>query len=301
MPNGSFEEYYWCPSFAEGFYINACKEWTTPNLGSPDYFHQCNTDYDDLTQRFQFSVPENYRGYQYARTGVAYAGLILTQDVINGIPGLTYAEYIQVRLIEKLKANKFYKITFYSSLDDSGFRCVNSIGALFTKFPLDVQNDQRIIEQPQFQSHIDFFYCDTNIWYENTGYFLANGDEEYLTIGVFREFPELKSKGADGQDTISNGVYWYIDDVSLVETDMQLSNVFTPNNDLTNDIYSFNVNDLGFLSGVICNRWGNVIIESNSILLWDGTHNGNECPDGLYYLVLVAENKITTGFIHLIR
>jgi gliding motility-associated-like protein len=42
----------------------------------------------------------------------------------------------------------------------------------------------------------------------------------------------------------------------------------------------------------IYNRWGSLIYETNNINPgWDGTFNGDSCPDGVYFYIIDA-----TGF-----
>ena len=64
-------------------------------------------------------------------------------------------------------------------------------------------------------------------------------------------------------------------------------NVFTPNNDGTND--TFRPVAQGIISSyhiIIFNRWGQQLYESNDAITgWDGTYNGNLCPDGVYYYI----------------
>ena len=73
-------------------------------------------------------------------------------------------------------------------------------------------------------------------------------------------------------------------------------NVFTPNNDLVNDVYYFDVPNGEALKLSIFNRWGNLIYESQTAS-WDGIKsNGTEANDGTYFYVL--EYKIFDESIH---
>ena len=64
--NPSFEEYYGCPTYAAQLY--ECKYWWG---FSSDYFNACATVNSNV------SVPYSGAGFQYAHTGVAYAGFII--------------------------------------------------------------------------------------------------------------------------------------------------------------------------------------------------------------------------------
>ena len=315
MPNGSFEEYYWCPSNTEGYYIDACRYWTSPNTGTPDYFNECSTDYDNLLQRFMFSVPENYIGYQYARTGKAYAGLVQTQTYSPNFTPLeqTFSEYIQVKLTETLDQGKIYELKFFVS-NVTNNPCGNSIGAYFSSEEVNQDNYHNLTVDNQFQSDLSVFICDSSNWHELSYKFIADGTENYLIIGVFTLLPETQMIDSNGE--VISGVdlgdyganqYYYIDDVSLVEIDFSLPNVFSPNGDGLNDrLILFGI-PTGF-SFTIVNRWGNVIFETifPNDEFWDGHFNGKSCQEGVYFYIIRntesnSDENLKTGFIHLIK
>lgn len=89
--------------------------------------------------------------------------------------------------------------------------------------------------------------------------------------------------------------------------DFSIPNVFSPNNDLSNDYYSLNFENAKSLNAIILNRWGNVVFTLTSpTQTWDGTSNGMQCLEGVYFIkyeVVSVDNKIFKGqqFIHLIR
>lgn len=99
-------------------------------------------------------------------------------------------------------------------------------------------------------------------------------------------------------------------------SDYELPNVFTPNNDGANDLYTPNL-PIRFIDRVdmkIFNRWGALVFETNDPMLnWDGTSSvtGSELEEGVYYYVcFVYEVTVTgvqkveeplKGYIHLIR
>ncbi len=301
VPNSSFEEYHWCPyqtGSADSFYINACKNWIMPTLGTSDYFNACSVQYDVTLQRFLFSVPENYIGNQTAHSGDAYSFLIFAQ---NEVGSQTYAEYIQVKLNQILQAGKFYRIHFFVN-NPLPMSCSNSIGALFTPNQLNLNTDEILTLDPQFLSDPNVFFCDTNSWYEVQGIFMAQGNEEYMTIGVFEELPQLKVKDQQGNNIPEFvDAAFYIDDVTLTEIEFEAANIFTPNGDGINDGYYLNLTSIGAKKAEIYNRWGNIIIEGEDSLNWDGTFNGKDCSEGVYFIRLEFENNIVSGFIHLIR
>jgi gliding motility-associated-like protein len=62
-------------------------------------------------------------------------------------------------------------------------------------------------------------------------------------------------------------------------------NIFTPNNDGTNDLYFVNVENVEFFEATISNRWGNIMSELKSPMQpWDGKTDGKEASEGVYYI-----------------
>jgi gliding motility-associated-like protein len=309
VPNGSFEEYNNCPSFANGFYIDACKYWTSPTLASPDYFNACSTDFDVTLNQYNFSVPQNYYGNMPAKHGQAYAACVYAQDSDTS---RAYTEYIQVKLKKKLIVNQMYTLKFY--LNNQPQDCINSIGALFTSMELNLNHDSVIQMIPQYQSDTTIFFCDTTKWYEHSYSFVSDGTEEYLTLGVFTVVPTTKNMdyfGNINSDFIA-GTYLYIDDVSLYgpdeeDTDLLIqnalsTNVFTPNSDGTNDLFDLSSFSDQISSLTIVNRWQNIIYCSENNFVWDGKSKGVDCADGVYFYVIEFKNKNKKhGFLTLMR
>ncbi|MFM6935050.1 MAG: choice-of-anchor L domain-containing protein [Flavobacteriales bacterium] len=91
-------------------------------------------------------------------------------------------------------------------------------------------------------------------------------------------------------------------------------NVFSPNNDGTNDTYFLSSKNVVKLELVILNRWGNVLFEKTGEDIinnpinnpsWDGKINGVLANEGVYFYKYVGYNVSGTevtghGFLHLI-
>lgn len=73
-------------------------------------------------------------------------------------------------------------------------------------------------------------------------------------------------------------------------SDIIIPNIFTPNGDGKNDVFTFKSIGLHFLSAEIYNRWGLKMYEwSVADGGWDGkTPSGDEVPDGTYFYILKA-------------
>jgi gliding motility-associated-like protein len=93
-----------------------------------------------------------------------------------------------------------------------------------------------------------------------------------------------------------------------VPVSLETANVFTPNGDGNNDVYTFNMENITAIDITILNRWGNVVYNSTDPLFkWDGkAQNGVEALNGVYFYTYTAtgaqgEPFEGHGFIHLIR
>lgn len=95
-----------------------------------------------------------------------------------------------------------------------------------------------------------------------------------------------------------------------------MTNVFTPNNDGTNDMFTAKISGVQEIKVEVFDRWGRLVHESNAsgiagspqdYPLWDGkAGNGNVAADGVYYYVIRAIGYDTkeypvTGFVQLLQ
>lgn len=104
-----------------------------------------------------------------------------------------------------------------------------------------------------------------------------------------------------------------------VQCPVEIANVFTPNGDGMNDLYSaVNLDDYPQPSITIYNRWGKIVYQMDNYQNdWDGTHykSGAKLKEGVYYVVVspnspkynYTEHKETevqktlSGYVHLMR
>ena len=90
-------------------------------------------------------------------------------------------------------------------------------------------------------------------------------------------------------------------------------NVFTPNGDGVNDLWSIGLHDFGItvleLQATVYDRWGKIVFHTTNIhQVWSG-HNviGKACEEGTYFYVITYENGNThakeshKGFLELLR
>ena len=98
----------------------------------------------------------------------------------------------------------------------------------------------------------------------------------------------------------------FIINTKLCNTEIEMPSIFTPNGDGTNDFFiPVTYQKVKSANLIIVNRWGNVIYnESNLLPGWDGTSDGKECSEGVYFWKVEYEdfNSIKFsehGFLHL--
>lgn len=85
-------------------------------------------------------------------------------------------------------------------------------------------------------------------------------------------------------DTLVIGDTIFVD-VEMCPPTLDMANVFTPNNDGVNDLFRpVTFSRLQNATMRIFDRWGNLLYESKDMNAgWSGTHNGEQCPEGVYY------------------
>lgn len=302
VQNGDFEQHSNCPltfSSPEVPTMPYSTGWISPHQeGTSDYYHVCN--YDLWPAAHPVAVPENAMGFQPAKSGEAYAGLIAWCAIIPSYA--EYREYIQTKLSTPLKEGEIYKFSMFVSHNGYHY-ALKYIGALFSSESHHKSSGYgRITAQPQIENK-SAFLTDSLNWTEISGYLLAKGNEEYLTIGYFKD-------SADVRDTFNTTadpapvpqVYYYVDDVSLELANVEVPNVFTPNNDHVNDVF-----ELPFMvdSLYVLDRWGNLLFsgeQGETTLRWDGTNiTGEAVKEGVYFYTFHLGNNQKAGFVHLLR
>jgi gliding motility-associated-like protein len=302
VPNGSFEEYWECPTANDlnDGQLEKCKYWWKPTLGTSDYFNRCNTN--GLAD-----VPDNLYGNQEPFHGDGYVGFVLIAWN-NSTTLIERNEYIQCQLLQPLSPCKEYKFSMNVTLAEASTHAMGKIGATFTINPIGEPGDDYLNVEPKIVNSV--IIADTVNWISISGNFIADGGESYLTVGYFSDV--ITNDTLLIQDTGFNsyGSYYYFDSLSLVEIgdvnncDITIANVFTPNNDSNNDFLDFSyLQHIDGLSLTIVNRWGNTVFEyEQGNQIWYGTNqSGNQCSEGVYFYMLKTKTINKTGFIQLIR
>ena len=122
------------------------------------------------------------------------------------------------------------------------------------------------------------FGLDTN-WVLSTDYY-ETFDQSYTSGGTYEVcLVAINKNGCTDTACVELIIY--------DQQSFEPVNVFTPNGDGANDLFTFSQlsQSVSSFSCVIVNRWGVVITEFDDISdSWDGTDkNGSECPEGVYF------------------
>ena len=202
MPNFSFENYSICPN-NYGQMTNS-SNWLSV-ISSPDYYNSCTTNSN-------VSVPKNFfnSNYQFARSGNAYSGIIGV-----GFFGNNQRENLGIGLFSQLINNSYYFVKFYIANTQCYSVANNNIGLNFSSTLTTTVTAGSTVNIPM---HIYKFgnpvIKDTLNWTEIMGIYKANGTEQYITIGNFRDDFNTKIDSTH-YGLIGNGSYYMIDDVSV--------------------------------------------------------------------------------------
>ena len=167
VPNWSFEDTSNCPNDVGQIYSTL--SWFSATSGTPDYYNEC------ASFTSQASVPQNGFGFQYPKTGVAYAG-ILTYQYQTGSGG---REYIEIELLDSLTKGKKYCISFNVSLIESAAP-IDALQALLTKDSVISIATLTLPYQPSITNESGHLINDTLNWVLISGEYVAGGGGNFF-------------------------------------------------------------------------------------------------------------------------
>lgn len=221
VPNPSFELYSTCPNSAGQ--IDYAVPWFQATTGTPDYYNSCVNG--DTLWGNSLGVPKNFFGYQPAKTGTAYSGFMIREDVNWPV---NFREYIEVQLISPLVAGTKYFVSFYVSLGDSSNYASDDIGVYFSNDSALSDTSYLLYYTPQFINLSNNFITDTTNWTIISGEYIAIGGEQFITIGNFMNDvnTDTLSVAGGGDPFFYNYPYYYVDDI-CVSTDSATCNFGT--------------------------------------------------------------------------
>ena len=194
-------------------------------------------------------------------------------------------------------------VNFSCKQDTSIF--INVEGVSFTANPIEGPFDLEVIFENTTSWATDYSWdfgdeseIDTQ---ENPTHMYTYPDGTYIVI--------YTAKTDDGcEDVDSTTIIITIPDPIFSEP----ANVFSPNNDGTNDFFKLDVDDIASLEGWIYSRWGNTVCRWRSVeealIGWDGRiqESNREATPGVYYYYIKAidyhgEEIFKKGSIQLFR
>lgn len=98
--------------------------------------------------------------------------------------------------------------------------------------------------------------------------------------GNYRVRLKISSNGCTSSDSL---------DVKVLESKLEVPNVFTPNGDGVNDEFRVAYKSLTRFNCWVYNRWGRLVFQSDDAGKgWDGTINGKKATPGAYYYIIEA-------------
>jgi hypothetical protein len=192
VSNGDFETYSQCPTVL-GDQIMFATGWKpldtlTINLNNTSN-HDCSAEYCNRCSAFNAysSIPLSgfYYQYPHSANGMADVFMYYTLDTSGGRYYLR--DYIQSKLIMKLSAGKRYCVTFYVNLAEISGYAIKEISAYLDNGAIDAT---KFCGLPQTQvtpqvTNSGGPITDTAGWTKIEGSFIANGNEQFITIGNF--------------------------------------------------------------------------------------------------------------------
>ncbi len=196
--------------------IEYAKEWSNPNKGTADLFVK---EGNRTT-----GIPNNRVGEQKAYGEGNYAGIIAFMDdaVTDWREVLTgegdgekkgynkYTEYVQTKLAQPLVAGQAYDISFRASLAEKSGRAINNLGMLLSKTAVSSSSNSFITATPQVKA--ENVLDNKTEWVEVSGKFVAEGGEEFLTIGLFNGVDQMEDIS---DETNNRRAYYYVTGVAI--------------------------------------------------------------------------------------
>jgi hypothetical protein len=175
VPNPDFEDTLECPYFVSQ--IDYANHWVTTKF-TPDYFHSCNNNSPVNTG--WVGVPVNARGFQPARSGEAYAGIVSYYEA-----QADYREAFSAQLTQPLVAGETYLVGMWLVLmeDYARWAIDGGIGIYLSNGPIDPT--LYFTYTPQIMNPPGNVLNDSLNWTLISGNYTAAGGENYITIGGF--------------------------------------------------------------------------------------------------------------------
>ena len=136
-----------------------------------------------------------------------------------------------------------------------------------------------------------------------------NGTVDLTPDNLFSYAPDLGFSGIDSFSYVLcnvNGCDTATVVLEVIETEVVVSNGFSPNGDGTNDTWFIaGLNNFPEHELMVFNRWGNEVFATRNYQSdWGGTFDGGDLADGVYFFVLepnLPGAEVMTGYVVIMR
>jgi len=206
IQNGSFETV--SKKIKSGGMIEYATGWSSPTDAKADVF-------SPKAKSDEYKTPANLYGDTDPLDGSNYAGVIM-YSYKDDAP----RQYLQAQLTEKMKEDKVYCVKMNVMLSMLSKYSSNNLGIYISKKPLTPEDIEAYNIEPQIIHSQNKIFDEQFDWEPICQTYIADGGEEYITIGNFATTDATenekvkKPKGITG--TQARGAYYYIDDVSVM-------------------------------------------------------------------------------------
>ena len=111
--------------------------------------------------------------------------------------------------------NHKYYTSFYVNVCNNCQIHIDKIGAYFSIDTINPDSNYLFNLNPQIENPANLMLSDTMNWMEVSGFFIANGGEQFITLGCFRPDSALTMDSA--LIWSEPGAYYFLDDISVID------------------------------------------------------------------------------------
>lgn len=187
------------------------KFWSRCNLSTPDLFTEMNP-------YIGFKQPINYMGVEIPYCNNSYVGIVVyDKDIKHNGPN--YREYVSAKLNYKLLRDSTYCLTMAVSLADTSNYAADGLEAYFSNEKIKYPLLSNLPYTPQIKNIGGTIITQKKGWTRICSIYKAQGGEQYLTIGNFKDDVNTTvihvNEKIKKSDYIADCAYYYIGMVSL--------------------------------------------------------------------------------------
>lgn len=204
--NGSFEEIEKKPKNPGEVYL--APPWVAGTKAVPDLYSKKAKD-------DKIKVPNNNYGDEEPKDGENYAGILLYSDREK-----EPRSYLSQKLKYPMLAGEWYCVKFHVSFADLSKYAVDNLGCYISKDSIGSETDLILNYQPQVQNSTNRIFEKQWDWEDICRIYVAEGGEQYITIGNFAKQDDVKKKSIKRPRGYTSSQfrdgYYFIDDISVV-------------------------------------------------------------------------------------